>query len=228
MLSMPFQNTQHKLKIYIITMLSMPFQNVQHISKNTHQTCQIFFFPLSFLPTGGGMSELVTFVLFMSKSGGVSLKVMPPATLGGPHEHAGPPPGTLGGPEGFPMRSSITFPRVFGLVCVECAINLPPTLLLAAELVLAFFLVYLVFAPVPLVLFSPLLGAVDVMLAPVPLVLFSPLLGTVDVVLVPSPLALTLFRPRPLVGTVGLSVDGALDVGALEWPTYGALEDSPN
>jgi hypothetical protein len=74
-------------------------------------------------------------------------------------------------------------------------------------------------------------------LAPVPLVLFSLLLGAVDVVLVPSPLALTLFRPRPLVGTVGLSVngavddgavDGALDVGALEWPTDGALEDSPN
>jgi hypothetical protein len=79
-------------------------------------------------------------------------------------------------------------------------------------------------------------------LAPVPLVLFSLLLGAVDVVLVPSPLALTLFRPRPLVGTVGLSVngavddgavvdgalDGALDVGALEWSTDGALEDSPN
>jgi hypothetical protein len=160
------------------------------------------------------MSELVTFVLFMSKSGGVSLKVMPPATLGGPHEHAGPPPGTLGGPEGFPVRSSITFPRVFGLVCVGCALNLPPTLLLVAELVLAFFLEYLVFAPIPLVLFSPLLGAVDV-------------------VLVPSPLALTLFRTRPLVGTIGLSVDGAVDVGAvdvgaLEWPTDGALEDSPN
>jgi hypothetical protein len=209
MLSMPFQNTLHKLKIYTITMLSMPFQNVQHISKNTHQTCQIFLFPLSFLPTGGGMSELVAFVLFMSKSGGVSLKVMSPATLGGPHEHAGPPPGTLGGPEGFPVRSSITFPRVFGLVCVGCALNLPPTLLLVAKLVLTFFLVYLVLAPVLLVLFSPLLGAVDV-------------------VLVPSPLALTLFRPRPLVGTVELSVDGALDVGALEWPTDGALEDSPN
>jgi hypothetical protein len=105
---MPFQNTQQKSKIYIITMLSMPFQNVQHISKNTHQTCQIFFFPLSFLPTGGGMSELVAFALFMSKSGGVSLKVMPSATLGRPHEHAGPPPGTLGGPEGFPVRSTVT------------------------------------------------------------------------------------------------------------------------
>jgi hypothetical protein len=165
--------------------------------------------------------------------GGVSLKVMPPAILGGPHEHAGPPPRTLGGPEGFPVRSSITFPRVFRLVCVGCALNLPPTLLLVAKLVLAFFLVYLVLAPVPLVLFSPRFGAVDVVLAPVPLVLFSPLLGAVDVVLVPSHLALTLFRPRPLVGTVGLSVDGAvdigaLDVGALEWPTDGALEDSPN
>jgi len=183
----------------------MPFQNVQHISG---QTCQIFFFPLSFLPTGGGMSEPVAFALFMSKSGGIGLKVMPPATLGGPHEHAGPPPGTLGGPEGFPVRSTITFPRVFGLVCVGCALNLPPTLLLVAKLVLAFFLVYLVLAPAPLVLFSPLLGAVDV-------------------VLVLSPLALTLFRPRPLVGTVGLSVDGALDVGALEWPTAGALDNSP-
>jgi hypothetical protein len=159
------------------------------------------------------MSEFVAFALFMSKSRGVSLKVMPPATLGGPHEHAGPPPGTLGGSEGFPMRSTITFPRVFGLVCVGCALNLPPTMLLVAKLVLAFFLVYLV-------------------LAPVPLVLFSPLLGEVDVALVPSPLALTLFRLRPFVGTVGLSIDGAidgaLDVGAPEWPTDGALEDSPN
>jgi hypothetical protein len=215
---MPFQNTQQKSKIYIIIMLSMPFQNVQHISKNTHQTCQIFFFPLSFLPTGGGMSELVAFALFMSKSGGVSMKVMPPATLGEPHEHAGPPPGTLGGPEVFPIRSTITFPRVFGLVCVGCALKLPPTLLLVAKLVLAFFLVYLVLAPVPLVLFSSLLGAIDV-------------------VLVPSPLTLTLFRLRPLVGTVGLLVDGAvdgaldvgsIDVGELEWLTDGALEDSLN
>jgi len=196
----------------------MPFQNVQHISKNTHQTCQIFFFPLSFLPTGGGMSELVAFALFMSNSGGVSMKVMPPATLGEPHEHAGPPPGTLGGPEVFPIRSTITFPRVFGLVCVGCALKLPPTLLLVAKLVLAFFLVYLVLAPVPLVLFSSLLGAIDV-------------------VLVPSPLTLTLFRLRPLVGTVGLLVDGAvdgaldvgsIDVGELEWLTDGALEDSLN
>jgi hypothetical protein len=166
------------------------------------------------LPTDGGMSELVAFALFMSKSGGVSLKVMPPATLGGPHEHAGPPPRTLGGPEGFPVRSTITFPRVFGLVCVGCALNLQPTLLLVAKLVLAFFLVYLVLALVPLVLFSPLLGAVDV-------------------VFVHSPLALTLFRPRPLVGTIGLSVDGvldvgAVDVGALEWLTDVVLEDSPN
>jgi hypothetical protein len=107
---------------------------------------------------------------------------------------------------------------VFRLVCVGCALNLPPTLLLVAKLVLAFFLVHIVLAPVPLVLFSPLLGAVDV-------------------VFVPSPLVLTLFRPRPLVGTVGLSVNGAvdgaldvgaLDVGALEWLTDGALEDSPN
>jgi hypothetical protein len=168
---MPFQNTQQKSKIYIITMLSMPFQNVQHISKNTHQTCQIFFFPLSFLPTSGGMSELVAFALFMSKSGGVSLKVMPPPTLGGPHKHAGPPPGTLGGPEGFPVRLTITFPRVFGLVFVGCAFNLPPTLFLVAKLVLAFFLVYLVLPPVPLVLFSPLLGAVDVVHVPYPLAL---------------------------------------------------------
>jgi hypothetical protein len=62
----------------------MPFQNVQHISKNTHQTCQIFLFPLSFLPTGGGMSELVAFALFMSKLGGVNMKVMPPTTLEDP------------------------------------------------------------------------------------------------------------------------------------------------
>jgi len=164
------------------------------------------------------MSELVAFALFMSKSGGVSMKVMPPATLGEPHEHAGPPPGTLGGPEVFPIRSTITFPRVFGLVCVGCALKLPPTLLLVAKLVLAFFLVYLVLAPVPLVLFSSLLGAIDV-------------------VLVPSPLTLTLFRLRPLVGTVGLLVDGAvdgaldvgsIDVGELEWLTDGALEDSLN
>jgi len=116
MLSMPFPNTQQNSKIYVITMMSMPFQNTQHISKNTHQTCQIFFFPLSFLPTGGGMSELVAFALFMSMSRGVTLKVMPFAALGGPHEHAGPPLRTLGGPEGFPIRSTITFPLVFGLV----------------------------------------------------------------------------------------------------------------
>jgi hypothetical protein len=118
----------------------------------------------------------------------------------------------------FPIRSTITFPRVFGLVCVGCALKLPPTLLLVAKLVLAFFLVYLVLAPVPLVLFSSLLGAIDV-------------------VLVPSPLTLTLFRLRPLVGTVGLLVDGAvdgaldvgsIDVGELEWLTDGALEDSLN
>jgi hypothetical protein len=69
------------------------------------------------------------------------------------------------------VSSTITFPRVFRLVSVGCALNLPPTLLLVAKLVLAFFLVYLVLAPIPLVFFSPLPGAVDVVLALVPLVL---------------------------------------------------------
>jgi hypothetical protein len=56
------------------------------------------------------MLKVVDYAFLMSKSGGATLKVMPPAVLRGPHKHADPFPETLGGPVGFLVRSTRTFP----------------------------------------------------------------------------------------------------------------------
>jgi hypothetical protein len=134
-MSVSFQNTHHNHVVHALPKYTTEIQN-------THQTCQIFFFSLSFLPTGGRMLEVVDCAFLMSKFGGATLKVMPPAVLGGPHEHAGPIPGTLGGSIGFPMRSTRTFSRLFGLaVYGTIDLNLLPTLVLVSKLILAFFLV---------------------------------------------------------------------------------------
>ncbi len=67
------------------------------------------------------------FNLLISKSGGETLKVMPP--FGGPHEHAGPLPGILGGPAGSPVRSTTSLPLLFGLLaCVAPDLNLEDAL----------------------------------------------------------------------------------------------------
>jgi hypothetical protein len=72
------------------------------------------------------------FNLLISKSGGATLKVMPP--FGGPHEHAGPLPGILGGPAGSPVRSTTSLPLLFGLLaCVAPDLNLADALVLVAK-----------------------------------------------------------------------------------------------
>jgi hypothetical protein len=102
----------------------------------------VFTFPLK---PGGILSLVAVWDLGISKSGGATLKVIPPAR-GSPHEYNGPPPGIFGGPAGSPVISITNLPLRLGSLTLPASALKPPEALDLVANPKLLFLVLFIFA----------------------------------------------------------------------------------